>query len=303
MRTVFELPPEVREEFLRTAIEFQGDYSRRPEQFLRKMRQNIGSVAGLNPFGLDERGLERRNPLIVALGDSVTAGHFEWVIPLEELGERFREAQEERGSGASEGEAASEEGAEIQHPELPGPVEITDARVVYHERFRQMLIDEFEQTSVSMVNAGIAGDTIFGMEARLSRDVVSLQPDLVLLNGALNWPQVLGDNRLFQEALLRVVRRIKAETDADVILMTPNMDAPNPLFPGESTLPERVQMIRQMASGEGTCLSDAYAIWEAMVKKGYEPGRLLANGINHPDKTGHEVYAIELMKLCCRQEG
>ena len=40
------------------------------------MKENTGMTGGL--FGLtDEEGLERKNPVIAALGDSVTAGHFE----------------------------------------------------------------------------------------------------------------------------------------------------------------------------------------------------------------------------------
>ena len=42
----------------------------------QKMKENTGMTGGL--FGLtDEEGLERKNPVIAALGDSVTAGHFE----------------------------------------------------------------------------------------------------------------------------------------------------------------------------------------------------------------------------------
>jgi pantothenate kinase len=40
-----------------------------------KMQKNIGVVNDIHPDGNTDDGLERKNPLIVALGDSVTAGH------------------------------------------------------------------------------------------------------------------------------------------------------------------------------------------------------------------------------------
>lgn len=60
------------------------------------------------------------------------------------------------------------------------------------EQFRNLLIDKYEQTSVSAVNSGIAGDSMYGMKARLYRDVIRYQPDLVILNGSLNWGEEHG---------------------------------------------------------------------------------------------------------------
>lgn len=54
------------------------------------MKTNQGSIASLSCYGLDADGLEYRNPVIVALGNSVTAGHFESLFPTERIQiERF----------------------------------------------------------------------------------------------------------------------------------------------------------------------------------------------------------------------
>ena len=105
----------------------------------------------------------------------------------------------------------------------------------YPERFKQKLVQLYESTSVNVVNAGIAGDTIIGM--------------------------------------------IKEKTSAEIVLLTPNMDA------GE----------------ENVCLADVYRIWEGFAALGHEVSRMLANGFNHPTATGHEVYALELMNLFPKQ--
>lgn len=60
---------------------------------------------------------------------------------------------------------------------------------------------------------------------------------------------------------------------------------------------ERVQVIREMAEDEKVCLADAYLIWEKYQQEGYPLEPMLANGVNHPSVTGHEVYANVLMQL------
>lgn len=276
MRTNYEMPEEWVKEFLELAEKSTVRQTRRPKRFIKKMRENTGLVGNLSEWGKDSCGLERKNPVIVALGDSVTAGHFEWCLEKEKL-ERFLKGE--------------------WKPQKGEIIEITDAREVYHERFRQKLIDLFEQTSVSVINSGIAGDTILGMRDRLERDVIRYQPDLVLINGSLNWDMGLGTTGEYKEILREVIRKITEMTEADIILMTPNMELPNPWLKVTSTLPERVACIRELAEEEQVCLADTYFVWEQFLKQGYELSRLLANGINHPSKAGHEVYALTLMKL------
>ena len=277
MRTTFQTPEPYAGEILRLARETAAAGPVRPLRFQKVMWENRGTIGSINPFGMGEDGLERKNPLIVALGDSVTAGHFENAIPMEELLAKI----------AAESFTEDEVG------------EVTDVRVCYLEQFRDMLVDRYKQTSVSVVNSGIAGDTLYGMQRRLYRDVIRYQPDLVILNGALNWGEPCGSTEDYKKLLTQVVKAIKAETKADLILLTPNMDWPSPLAPGNplSTLKERVEVIRSLAGAEQVCLADAYKVWEAYEAAGYPVQEMLANGLNHPSVTGHTVYAMALMQL------
>lgn len=275
LKTVYEMSDETKEAFIRFAKERSRYNDVIPQQFIKKMKTNTGSISDLTTFGKDENGLERKNPLIVALGDSVTAGHFEWNLSSNEKMRLFQEG----------------------NIDFSKPLEVHDAREAYHEKFRKKLIDLFELTSVSVINAGIAGDTIYGMAARLERDVLRYDPDLVLINGSLNWPEESGSIANFEQILQDMVQKVKIHTDSDIILMTPNLALPNPLSSGNSMLVERVKMIRQVAMLEQVCLVDTYAVWEEFVNQGYNLKEMFANGINHPTPAGHEVYAIELMKL------
>lgn len=291
MRTTFRVRQPYADIFLKCAEEAQCVSPVRPVRFIEKMKTNQGHIGMMNGMGLDDEGLERKNPVIVGIGDSVTAGHFEILLPfdLEEKQKICRHVMELVAKGDNEA-----------LKKLP-PVEITDARECYLEKFREMLIDKYELTSVSVINAGISGDNLIGMSKRVDRDVIRYQPDLVLINGALNWESELGSAEDYKEILRELTIKIKKETEADIILLTPNGDLPNTMFGNldapEPTTPQRVRAIREIAQEEQVCLADVYAVWEKARESGCPWKELLSNGVNHPGVEGHEVYAMVLMKL------
>lgn len=285
MRTSYRIPAPYAERFLKLADAYVCDSPARPLRFIEKMKHNRGAVLAAQK-GLDKNGLERKNPIIVALGDSVTAGHFEALLPKDP--EDLRRIYECYLAG--------------EEPETA--TEITDARESYVEKFRLALIDKYEQTSVSVINAGIAGDVLPMMFKRADRDVVRYDPDLVLINGSLNWlDSTMGDATAYKELLVRLVRKLKAETEADIVLLTPNGDLPNKLWESigvpviTPTTNQRVEMIRKVAWEEEVCLADVRAVWDQAGAVGIPWKILLANGVNHPSVEGHEVYAKVLMKL------
>lgn len=298
MKTTFRIRQPYADIFMKCADDFICNSPVKPLRFIKKMKENTGMAGSL--FGLtDEEGLERKNPVIAALGDSVTAGHFESLMTPDLL-QQMAGIFQDLGSGMPKEEILQK----IQESGGLPPVEIYDARESYIEKFRSMLIDRFELTSVSVINAGIAGDVLPSMIARAGRDVIRYQPDLILVNGSLNWnDEQMGDAAYYKELLRGLVRRLKAETDADIILLTPNGDLPNTMFaaPGQElplpTTPERAEAIRELAAEESVCLADVRAVWDAALKAGCPWEELLANRINHPSVEGHEVYAKVLMKL------
>ena len=282
MRTTYRIREPYASIFLQCAKDMPCNSPVRPERFIKVMEENQGSLGMMTGHGLAEDGLERRNPVIAAMGDSVTAGHFEMLVPATEEGMKafFKK----------------------MHEDGPRPaIEVTDVRESYVEQFRAMLIDKYERTSVSTVNCGIAGDNLIQMDKRLYRDVIQLQPHLVLINGSLNWDAGLGSTEFYHDLLRSMVQRLKAETAADIVLLTHNAMVPMSLFPGQEpapyTLPERVEAIREIAKAEQVCLADTYAVWEAARDAGCPWEELLANRTNHPSAEGHTVYAMTLMKL------
>ena len=84
MKTTFRAKQPYAEILLETARAFSCASPAKPLRFMQKMKENQGFIGLISGKGPDEEGLERKNPLIVALGDSVTAGHFESLVPEEQ---------------------------------------------------------------------------------------------------------------------------------------------------------------------------------------------------------------------------
>lgn len=268
MRTLYRTAPEYAEAFLKIIDETDTCGTLRPTGFIKAMQENIGYAA---PVGLD-----RKNPVIVAFGDSVTAGHFE---PRGNLEEIFDALKNGRRPDLSQGE-------------------VFDPRECFCEKFRSLLIDHFERTAVSTINSGIAADTVNGMELRVYRDVIRYQPDLVIINAALNWGANCGDSKAYEAVLSRIIEAIQTNTSSEIILMTPNMQQlPAMLKNPMSPLIERVEIIRRLAEEKQCCLADAYLAWEKYASAGYPVEALLSDHVHHPSVTGHEGFAKILMKL------
>ena len=281
MRTNYRTPKEYEEKFYEIAELSDCVGRKKPERFKALMKTNRGNIDSLSPFPPTGDGLERKNPVIVALGDSVTAGHFESTAATQKESLAFY-------AKARKGELTEDDVGEV-----------TDVRESYVTRFYYKLIDHYEQTSLSVINCGIAGDDLYGMNRRVYRDVIRYAPDLILINAALNWGTPCGSTEDYEKEFRKLLTVIKNETACDIILITPNMD--NPPFPAlinpKSSLEERVEVIRRLAEEFDVCLADTYKVWKEYEDAGYPIVPLLANGHNHPSTAGHEVYAGVLMKL------
>lgn len=184
---------------------------------------------------------------------------------------------------------------------------------VYHHRVQRLLEARHPGTTFSVINAGIGGESAPGGLKRLDRDVIRHQPDLVIVGYGLN-DSCAGDRAgldAFRETLAALVGRIRRETQADALLLTPNMMAAR----DNAAVPERwkpaigmfvsrqttgvvaayAQAIREVAEAGGAALADVYAKWEELEKSGVDVTLRLCNGINHPDAGMHDMVARVIM--------
>jgi len=104
--------------------------------------------------------------------------------------------------------------------------EVVDHSHVYHHELKQMLESAYPQTTFSVLNAGVEGDSASAAISRLQRDVIRHNPDLVLVGFCLNDAmQGIKGIEEYSASMKAILAGITAETSADVILLPPNFMA------------------------------------------------------------------------------
>lgn len=179
---------------------------------------------------------------------------------------------------------------------------------VYHHLLKQRIVRRNLLTVLNVINAGVSGDTAAKSEARWQRDLIAFQPDLVTIGFGVNDCH-MGEAglALFIEKMDELVRTVKRETEADLLLLTPNMmmleDNPGVHEKERFVLPRfletaekgylqmYVRALREYLDDNKLPYADTYALWEKWRLEGAAPHARLSNGINHPDREVHDRMA------------
>lgn len=191
-----------------------------------------------------------------------------------------------------------------------------EAEAVYHRQLQTQLEQRYPHTTFNVINAGVAGHTATDSLARLDRDVIRYQPDLVLIAFGLNDAVTTADdpNLLsFKTAIETMISQLESDTSSDVILLTPNfmVSADNANIDSserhylEALLPVQTggalatcaQAIREVAAALHIPLVDVHRAWDSFAEQGIDTNMLLANGLNHPNAEAHRLAARLLMEL------
>jgi acyl-CoA thioesterase I len=191
---------------------------------------------------------------------------------------------------------------------------LLDSRQVYHTQWQRLLEEFFPTTTFSTINSGVCGGSALQAVERLDRDILSYQPDLVLIAFGLN--DCLGGQAglaSFEEALKAMILKVRKETPADLILLTPprmaerHHDWVHPHFKeavplilkAQSTgnLALYAEAIRRLGKEYAVPVADIHRQWERMKADGVDTDLWLVNGLNHPGVEGHRLAAQVLFGL------
>ena len=187
-----------------------------------------------------------------------------------------------------------------------------DMDAVYHKRLIDMIHDVCPGVQLGYINAGIGGDSAVRAVGRIDRDVLCYHPDLIVVAFGLN-DVPAGEKGIpaFKAALAEIFDRCLA-SGAEVVYLTPNMMntvVQEEMDPSckyydfahktadcmQSGLMDRyIEAAKQTASERKVKVADAYAKWKALAGYRFDTTRLLANGINHPTRAMHRLFAETL---------
>ena len=217
-------------------------------------------------------------PKIVAFGDSVTQGCFEVY---------------DNGDGSIR--------------------VVYDMKNAYHAMLSDLIAEIFPYAAVTVVNAGISGDSTEGGLKRLERDVISECPDLVIISFGLNDCVVRGREYAdtYANNLKEMFLRAK-EIGAEVIYMTPPMmcKTVRPEVEGEELRRIAKDVARAQNDGLldlycekgmkvaeecGVVVCDLHKKWNKLAECGVNTDLLLSNYINHPTRDMTRLTARTLL--------
>ena len=184
----------------------------------------------------------------------------------------------------------------------------------YAARLQKKLNALYPAAAPCVMDAGISGDSAKGGLDRLERDVLSLKPDLVIVNFGLNDSgneDVEGGLKAYAANMAAIFDKVLA-TGAECMLLTPNrMCAYVPAgihkeelraiakkcthTQNDGILTRYVEAAKAEAQARHMPVADAYAKWQAMDRCGVDTTAMLANDINHPIPEMHELFVEAIL--------
>ena len=179
---------------------------------------------------------------------------------------------------------------------------------VYWNRLRKKIIEKKDFVPVNVINAGIGGITAKDSLNRIDSQVLCHNPDLVIVCFGLN--DVNGELEVYLSSLRAIFEKCLA-SGTDVIFMTPNMlntyvaEHTDPIhyeyakitakMQNEGRMDLYIESAVKLAKEMNVTVCDCYSMWKE--RNLTEDMTLhLANGINHPTKEMHELFANALFE-------
>ncbi len=190
---------------------------------------------------------------------------------------------------------------------------VFDYKSAYSTRIREILNILYPMSQVNIVNSGISGDNAPNGLNRLERDILSRNPDLVVVSYGLN-DSSRGLEHIddYTNALDGIFKKL-AEKGIETIFLTQNFNCSktsphlrDELFinlsksfaktQNEGILKAYFDGARAVCEKYGVKVCDLYPVWEKLAECGVDTTELLANKLNHPVREFHYYMAIKLIE-------
>lgn len=169
----------------------------------------------------------------------------------------------------------------------------------YPELLELVLRRTLPKAQVTVFNAGMSGETTVNGLARLDRDVISRQPDLVTVMFGMNDVVKVPIDE-FRRNLLEICNRVR-QSGAELLLCTQNSVTDTEPRPG-SKLAVYTEVIRELGRNERIPVVDVHARFEAIRAQDPLAWTRLASDEIHPNFDGHRLIATLIAQAIAERE-
>ncbi len=165
----------------------------------------------------------------------------------------------------------------------------------YIDFLKEMLLAEYPDSSFTIINKGIPGDTASGGFSRLDQDVLQYKPDLTLIQFALNDMFVGYSPEDFSRNIESIIQQIQEKTQSEILITTSVSLEEKHEREISETFYSRLQ---QLANTYNTALTEVHSYWDEQVSKGVvSRDSLVQSDRVHPTVTGYKLMAEAIIKV------
>lgn len=162
-----------------------------------------------------------------------------------------------------------------------------------HRLWKKLISIKPQYVPINMINAGIGGLNATNSLPRLEKQVLKHEPDLVIVCFGLNDINTPLEDYL---SSLRTIFEKCLAAGAEVIFMTPNMVTTRDERQLNGYVDHYFEEAKAVAKDVGVKVCDCYAKWKKLSET-VDINHLLANGINHPIREMHALFADSLYEI------
>ncbi len=191
---------------------------------------------------------------------------------------------------------------------------VYDMKSVYHSLLKTRIEAVFPNCAVSVINAGISGDTAAKGAERVQRDIISANPDLCVVCYGLNDVLSPDGAKKYIAGLDAVFGQLSAAR-IDTVFITPNMMCTHKMpelsredflarmaddcvrVQTDGTMDSFMSAAAELCDKRAVPVCDCYARWKSLYCHGADVTLLLANYLNHPARHMHRLFAEALFEL------
>lgn len=162
----------------------------------------------------------------------------------------------------------------------------------YTDFLLELIKKNYPDADVNLINRGIPGDTSEAGLHRLRGDVLDFDPDLVLVQFALNDAYLGYPVNRFSSNLSAIIESINNNTEAEIILLTSSLL----LHEGERAMAEKFyNAIEKISVEKNIPLCKVHEYWKSKVASGTDHRSLLQGDGVHPTIEGYRLMAEAVM--------
>lgn len=156
----------------------------------------------------------------------------------------------------------------------------------------QQLKQRYPYAVINVIVTAIGGENSAQGAKRFKSDVLTHKPDVLFIDYALNDRKLgLAQSRQHMEKMIKQALK----KNIKVILLTPSADQKVDLLQPGNELELFAKQLKDLANEYHLGLADSYKQFKQVVQEKKDLKVYMAQS-NHPDRSGHELIAAEIMR-------